>query len=141
MTTTLDNQGVQPYLFFDGRCDEAIEFYKRTLGAEVEMVMRFKECPAQDQVPPGSQEKVMHGSLLIRGSRVMLSDGNCAGKANFQGFSLSLTAKDPDDAARLFKGLSEGGKVQMPLGKTFFSPSFGTVTDRFGVGWMVIVAA
>ena len=141
MTTTPDNQGVQPYLFFDGRSDEAIEFYKKALGAELEMLMRFKECPDKSGIAPGSEEKVMHSSLRIRGCRIMISDGHCAGKANFQGFALSLTAKDPDDAARLFHAISEGGQVQMPLGKTFFSPSFGMATDRFGVGWMVVTDA
>jgi PhnB protein len=133
---------VQPYLFFDGRAEEAIEFYKRKLGAKVEMLMRFKEspeAPPPDKVPPGSDNKVMHACLRVGDTAVMASDGNCAGKPNFHGFSLSLSAKDEADAKRLFAALGDGGQVQMPLGKTFFSPAFGMVADRFGVSWMVIV--
>jgi PhnB protein len=133
-----------PYLFFDGRCEEAIAFYKKALGAEVEMMMRFKEAPEQPppgMVPPGSENKVMHACLRINGSSVMASDG-CAqeGKPKFQGFSLSVNAKDEAEADRMFAALADGGKVEMPLGKTFFAKRFGSVSDRFGVGWMVIVA-
>jgi PhnB protein len=133
-----------PYLFFDGRCEEAIAFYKKALGAEVEMMMRFKEAPEQPppgMIPPGSENKVMHACLRINGSSVMASDG-CAqeGKPKFQGFSLSVNAKDEAEADRMFAALADGGKVEMPLGKTFFAKRFGSVSDRFGVGWMVIVA-
>ena len=133
-----------PYLFFDGRCEEAIAFYKKALGAEVEMMMRFKEAPEQPppgMLPPGSENKVMHACLRINGSSVMASDG-CAqrGKPKFQGFSLSVNAKDEAEADRMFAALADGGKVEMPLGKTFFAKRFGSVSDRFGVGWMVIVA-
>ena len=133
---------IQPYLFFDGRCEEAVEFYKRALGAKVEMLMRYKDSPEAPQpgmVPPGSENKVMHSSLRIGDAVVMASDGHCAGKPSFQGFSLSLTARDEAEADRLFGALADGGQVQMPLGKTFFSPRFGMVADRFGVSWMVIV--
>lgn len=130
---------VQSYLFFDGRCDEAIEFYKKTLGATVEMLMRFKEAPEQAPCAPGSENKVMHASLKIGETRVMASDGRNTGKPEFKGFALSLNAKDEADADRLFNGLSAGGTVMMPLGKTFFSPRFGMTTDKFGVNWMVIV--
>ena len=133
-----------PYLFFDGRCEEAIAFYKKALGAEVEMMMRFKEAPEQPPpgvLAPGSENKVMHACLRINGSSVMASDG-CAqeGKPKFQGFSLSVNAKDEAEADRMFAALADGGKVEMPLGKTFFAKRFGSVSDRFGVGWMVIVA-
>jgi PhnB protein len=133
-----------PYLFFDGRCEEAIAFYKKALGAEVEMMMRFKEAPEQPPpgtLPPGSENKVMHACLRINDSSVMASDG-CAqeGKPKFQGFSLSVNAKDEAEADRMFAALADGGKVEMPLGKTFFAKRFGSVSDRFGVGWMVIVA-
>ena len=133
---------VQPYLFFDGRCEEAVEFYKSKLGAKVEMLMRFRDSPEPPQpgmVPPGSDNKVMHACLRIGDTAVMASDGNCKGKPSFQGFSLSLDARDDADAKRLFTALAEGGQVNMPLGKTFFSPAFGMVADRFGVQWMVIV--
>ena len=125
---------VQPYLFFEGRCEEAVEFYRRALGAEVEMLMRMKDSPEPHQpgmVPPGSENKVMHVSFRIGDTKLMASDGMCTGKPSFQGFSLSITAKDAAEADR--------GKVHMPLGKTFYSPRFGMVADRFGVSWMVIV--
>jgi PhnB protein len=133
---------VQPYLFFDGRCEEAIEFYKKVLGIKVEMMMRFGESPdpiPEGMVPPGSEKKVMHSAFRVGDSLVMASDGNCGNKASFQGFSLSVDAKNAAEADNLFAALVDGGKVQMPLGKTFFSPRFGMLTDKFGVGWMVIV--
>ncbi len=134
---------VQPYLFFDGRCEEAADFYRRTLDAEIVMLMRWKECPEPQQpgmVPPGSGDKVMHMSLRIGETTVLASDGRCQGKPDFQGFALSLTAADEAEAQRRFAALADGGEVQMPLGKTFFSPQFGMVKDRFGVSWMVYVA-
>ena len=129
---------VQPYLFFEGRCEEAIEFYRKALGAKVEMLMHFKDNPEPmpGKAPPG--DKVMHSSFRIGETTVMASDGNCVGKPSFQGFSLSLTARDDAEAKRLFTALSDGGKVQMPLGKTFYASAFGMVADRFGVLWMVI---
>ena len=135
---------VQPYLSFDGRCEEAIEFYRSTIGAEVTMLMRFKECPAPAEpgmVPPGAGDKVMHMSFRIGDTTVLASDGRCLGQPNFQGFALSLTVPSDAEAERLFTALADGGQVQMPLGKTFFSSSFGMVADRFGVGWMVYVAS
>jgi PhnB protein len=133
---------IQPYLFFDGRCEEALDFYKRALGADVTMLMRFKdspEPPRADCVQPGSLDKVMHASFKIGDSEIMASDGNCQGKPSFQGFGLSLPAKDVAQAEKFFTALSDGGQVQQPLTKTFFSPSFGMVADRFGITWMVIV--
>jgi PhnB protein len=134
---------VQPYLFFDGRCEEALEFYRKTLGAEVLMLLRFKDSPEPPQpgmVPPGSEDKVMHTSFRIGETTVMASDGRCQGRPSFQGFSLVLTASNEAEANRLFAALADGGQVQMPLAKTFFSPRFGMVADRFGVSWMIIVA-
>ena len=131
---------VQRYLFFDGRCEEAVEFYRKTLGAEVLMLMRFKESPDPGMAPPGSGEKVMHMSMRIGDTEVMASDGQCLGRPSFQGFSLSLSAANDAEAERLFTSLSDRGKVQMPLTKTFFSSRFGMVADRFGVSWMVYVA-
>jgi PhnB protein len=134
---------VEPYLFFDGRCEEAIEFYRKALGAEVTMLMRYKESPEPTppgMIPPGSENKVMHSNLRIGETMVMASDGNCQGKPSFQGFSLSVTAPNEVEAKRMFAALADGGQVQMPLGKTFFSPCFGMVADRFGVAWMIIVA-
>ena len=135
---------VQAYLFFDGRCEEALGFYQRTLGAEPAMMMRFKEAPEGPPpgvIPPGSENKVMHASFRIGDTTVMASDGRCSGKPNFQGFALSITVPNEQQADRTFAALADGGQVQMPLGKTFFSPRFGMVTDRFGVSWMIIVAA
>jgi PhnB protein len=132
----------QPYLFFEGRCEEAVEFYKHVLGAEVMMLMRYKdspEPPPPGKVPPGSGNKVMHASLRIGESIIMASDGLCQGKPAFHGFSLSLSVRTEAEARRLFGALEDGGQVQMPLAKTFYSPLFGMVNDRFGVGWMVIV--
>ena len=135
---------VQPYLFLDGRCEEAIEFYRRALGAEVTMLMRFKDSPEPHppgMIPPGAENKVMHSSLRIGETTVMASDGQCLGKPTFQGFSLSLTVPNDAEAERLFAKLADGGQVQMPLNKTFFSSRFGMVADRFGVSWMVVVMA
>jgi len=134
---------VQPYLFFEGRCEEAIEFYRSALGAKVEMLMRYKESPEPPQpgmVPPGSENKVLHSSFRIGETTVMASDGHCQGRPNFQGFSLSLTVPNDAEATRLFGALADGGRVRMPLAKTFFSSRFGMVADRFGVSWMIIVA-
>ena len=129
---------IQPYLFFEGRCDEAVAFYRAALGAEVTMLMRFKEGP--QPCAPGSEEKVMHASLRIGDTTVLVSDGRCGGKPGFQGFALSLTVPSDAEAERLFAAVSDGGQVQMPLTKTFFTTRFGMVADRFGVLWMVYVA-
>jgi PhnB protein len=131
---------IQPYLFFEGRCEEAIEYYRQTLGAEVIMMMRFKDSPepsSPEMCPPGSEDKVMHATFRIGETEVMASDGMSSGKPHFQGVSLSLTVPDEATANRVFGALGEGGQVQMPLTKTFFSPSFGMVADRFGVSWMI----
>lgn len=135
---------VQPYLFFEGRTEEALEFYRRALGAEVLMLMRFSESP--DPVPPGmipagAENKVMHASFAIGGAEIMASDGRCAGTTNFGGISVSLSVPDEETADRFFAALSEGGQVQMPIGRTFWSPRFGVVADRFGVSWMIGVEA
>lgn len=134
---------IEPYLLFNGRCEEAVEFYKKALGAEVLMIMRYKESPEPPppgRVPAGWDNKIMHTCLRIGNANVMASDG-CSEGVNFQGFSLSLTTANEADASRKFAALAEGGQVQMPLAKTFWSPCFGMVTDRFGVGWMVTVAS
>lgn len=141
--TQAQSQQVQPYLFFDGKCEEALEFYKSALGAKVDMMMRFKDNPEPQASGPGcaagSEDKVMHAAFRVGETLIMASDGMAGGKPEFKGFSLSVTAKDAADADRLFAALGKGGQVQMPLGKTFFSPRFGMVADKFGVGWMVIV--
>jgi len=130
---------VQPYLFFDGRCEEAIDFYKKTVGADVKMLMRFKDSPDKTMISPGSENKVMHAQIQIGDTAVLVSDGRCLGKPNFQGFALTISAKSEAEADTLFAALSDGGEVRMPLAKTFFSPRFGMLADKFGVGWMVLV--
>jgi PhnB protein len=134
---------LQPYLNFNGRCEEALEFYKSALGAEVTMLMRFKENP---EPPPGTPtnngEKILHSSVRIGSAEFMASDGHCTGKGtSFQGFGLSLKLPDANKAKQAFSALSEQGKIEMPLAKTFWSPCFGMVTDRFGVMWMTTVPA
>jgi PhnB protein len=134
---------VEPYLFFNGRCEEAIEFYQRAIGAEVVMKMRFSDSPEPcdpKMVPPGTEHKIMHGHLRVGAASILVSDGNCGSPAKFEGMALSLTVSNPDAAAKAFAALGDGGKVNMPLTKTFFSPSFGMLADRFGVPWMVYVA-
>lgn len=129
---------VEPYLFFDGRCEQAMDFYKQALGAQVQFLMRFKDNPEPGYNPPDSGDKVMHACLRIGDTQVMASDGNCTGKPAFQGFALTFNAATPAEAEQRFKALGEGGQVQMPLAETFFAKSFGMVADRFGVSWMVI---
>ena len=142
MSKTKHNGVIQPYLFFNGRCEEAIEFYKNALGAEVQMMMRYKESPEPPppgMVPPGFENKVMHASLRVGQTIVMASDGCTADGPKFEGFSLSVAVSTPAEVDAIFNALAVGGKVGMPLNKTFWSPRFGMVTDKFGVGWMVTV--
>jgi len=133
---------IQPYLNFDGRSDEAAAFYKKALGAEVEMLMRFKDNPepqSSECTMASPPDKVMHMCLKIGEDRIMASDGACKGQAKFEGISLTYTAANETDAKRVFGALGDGGNVQMPMAKTFFSPAFGMVADKFGVSWMVLV--
>jgi PhnB protein len=133
---------VEPYLFFNGRCEEALKFYQRALGAKINAMMRFSdspETPPPDKVPPGSGNNIMHASFQIGETTIMASDGCSQGEAKFEGFALSLAVPSELEADRAFAALSEGGHADMPLGETFFAKKFGMVTDRFGVSWMVIV--
>ena len=129
---------VEPYLMFEGRTEEALQFYQQKLGAKVEAIIRFKENPEPKYNPPDSGEKVMHSLFRIGDAQIMTSDGNCTGKPGFQGFALTLNAANAAEANQRFNALADGGKVQMPLSETFFAKSFGMVADRFGVNWMVI---
>jgi PhnB protein len=133
---------LQPYVFFDGRCDEALEFYKKALGAEVTALVRYKESPdlqATAMMPPGSKDKVMHCNVRIRDTQIMASDGgNITGQPKFEGFALTLNARDVDDAKTLFTALSDGGQVQLPPTETFFAESFAMLGDKFGVHWMIL---
>jgi len=135
---------VQPYLMFGGRCEEAVNFYRDAVGAEVQMLMRFKESP--EATPPGMVpdnwgDKIMHSAFKIGDTLIMASDGCNSTQTGFQGISLALSVANPAEAEKKFAALSQGGQVTMPLTKTFFSPSFGTLNDRFGVSWMVVVEA
>jgi len=135
---------IQPYLMYNGRCEEAIDFYCRALGAKVQMLMRYSEAPEPPppgSMPAGSENKVMHASLQIGESPVSMSDGHCSGQSAFEGFTLSITVPTVAEADRVFAALADGGQVRMPLTKTFFSPRFGMLADRFGVAWMVYVPA
>jgi PhnB protein len=133
---------IQPYLMFGGRCQEALDFYSKALGAQVDMLMLFKDSPdptPPGMLPPGFENKVMHCSFRIGGNTIMASDG-CSEESNaFKGFSLSYTVASEADAKKIFAALSDSGQVQMPLTKTFWSPCFGMLTDRFGIGWMIMV--
>jgi len=133
---------IEPYLFFDGRCEEAIEHYRKTLGATVENLVRFKDSPEANNgtMPPNSENKIMHASFRVGDSRINCSDGTCLGKPVFQGVSLVAEVKTDADAERVFKALSEGGAVHQPLIQTFFSSRFGMLADKFGVAWMVMTA-
>ena len=133
---------IHPYLFFGGRCEEAFAFYQKAVGAEIGMLMRHSDSP--DPAPPGMlspgfEDKIMHGEIRIGGSTVMASDG-CGEAVSFNGFSLALSLETASDAERVFNALAEGGEITMPLAKTFWSPSFGMLTDQFGLGWMIMVA-
>ncbi len=139
----MSNTIVQSYLFFGGRCDEALEFYRTALGARVDFLTRYKESPEPlppGRLPPGFENKVMHATFRIGETTLMASDG-CEEGATFAGFSLSLAVPTEAEANRAFAALAAGGQVKMPLTKTFWSPCFGMVTDRFGIGWMVSVLA
>ena len=129
---------IQSYLFFGGRCEEALEFYRKALGAEVIFLMRYGESPESGTMP-GLENKVMHASFRIGETELCASDGRCEGSTNFQGFGLILTASTEEEVNRIFGALTDGGEVQMPLAKTFYSPRFGMATDRFGVLWMVMM--
>jgi PhnB protein len=131
---------IQPYLAFNGRCEEAIEFYRKALDAEVTMMLRFKQSPDQSMISPDNAEKVMHADLKIGDGVILMSDGMCTGSTKFEGISLSYTVADEAEATRRFNALADCGEVRMPLAKTFFSPSFGMLQDKFGVGWMIYVA-
>lgn len=137
----MSNTLIQPYLMFGGRCEEALEFYRTALGAQIDMLMRHKdspEAPPPGMLPAGFEDKVMHASFRIGGTVLMASDG-CEQGQEFKGFSLSIAVTDTAEAERYFAALSDGGAVQMPLAKTFWSPCFGMLTDRFGISWMINV--
>ncbi len=133
---------VQPYLSFEGRCEEALDYYRRTLDAEVTSLMRFKEMPNPQpgMISPGAENKVMHASFRVGDQLLMASDGRCTGQANFQGVTLALTVQNDAEAEKVFAALTDGGQVRMPLTKTFFSSRFGMAADKFGVPWMIMVA-
>jgi len=132
---------INPYLFFEGRCEEAIEFYKKALGAGVQLLMRFRDCPVPPPagLPPGNENKIAHARLRVGQNVLLVSDGRCSRKIAFRGFFLSISVSTEAEVDKIFGALADGGQVHMPLGKTFFSPRFGMVMDRFGLGWMILV--
>ena len=130
---------VQPYLFFDGRCDQALEFYKKAVRADVKMLMRWKDSPDPSMCTPGNADKVMHAQFQVGETTIMTSDGSNTGTPKFEGFALTIAAKTEAEADKLFGALSDGGQVTMPMHKTFFSPRFGMLADKFGVNWMILV--
>jgi PhnB protein len=132
---------IEPYLFFEGCCEEAIKFYCGVLGAEVTTLMRYGESPEPGACPPGAENKIRHANLRMGDARVSVSDGLNGGRPYFQGFSLILSLSSEAEAQRMFQALAEGGQIHMPLAKTFYSPLFGMVADRFGVSWMIMVTA
>ena len=129
---------VQTYVYGDGRSEEMLSFYKQAVGAQITMLMKFKEAPDQSQMSPGSAEKIMHAAFKVGETDIMISDGMNKGNPKFDGFALTIQAKDPAEAEKYFKGLTNGGEVTMPLAETFFAKSFGMLRDKFGVNWMVI---
>jgi PhnB protein len=137
MSAKNDNRIVQPYLLFEGCCEEALEFYRKAIGADVTALVRFKDSPEPGMCAPGAGNKIMHSSFRIGESTLLASDGRCTGKPSFQGFSLSLSAVDDAQAERLFAALEDGGQVFVPLDKTPFASRFGIVADRFGVSWTI----
>ena len=140
MATTESDMRVQPYLFYGGRCEEALEFYKTALGAEVLALMRFSDAPEPHPgLEPGNENKVMHAVFRVGQTTLMASDGRCTGEPDFDGFSLSISLRDEAEADRVFNALAQGGKVEMPLSGTFWARKFGMLEDKFGLGWMVSV--
>ncbi len=132
---------VQPYLSFEGRAQEAIDFYKSALDAKVDVIMHFKDAPPEvlSQMSPQSRDKIMHAAFRIGDTQVMASDGQCTGKSTFSGIALTLNATSNAEAEKMFNALAQGGgKVNMPMSETFFAHRFGMVADKFGVGWMVL---
>jgi PhnB protein len=129
---------IEPYLFFEGRCEEAVEFYRKAIGADVVALIRFRESPDKTMIPPGMEDKVMHACLRVGNAAVMASDGMGTGAASFKGFALTLNVADEPEARQKFDALSDGGRVTMPLSETFFAQRFGMVNDRFGVAWMIM---
>jgi PhnB protein len=129
---------VQPYLSLEGRAEEAIAFYKSALGATVDVIMRFKDAPPEAQASPDSKDKIMHSAIRVGDTQIMLTDGQCSGKAVFSGITLTLNASGNAEAEALFHALGQGGKVTMPMTETFFAHRFGFCADKFGVNWMVL---
>lgn len=133
---------IEPYLFYPGTCEEAVEFYKTALDATCAFLMRYGDSPEptpSDTLQPGSENKVMHTTFHVGGSAIMASDDGCGEARPLGGFSLSIALDDKEQATRYFNALAEGGTITMPLGETFWSPLFGSVTDKFGVNWMINV--
>jgi PhnB protein len=130
---------VQPYLFFDGKCVEALEFYKKAIAADVKTVLRWKDSPDPSMCTPANADKVMHAHFNVGDTAILASDGHNNGAPKFEGFALTITTKSEAEADKLFGALSDGGNVTLAMTKTFFSPHFGMLADKFGVHWMIMV--
>lgn len=128
---------IQTYLFFNGRCDEAVDFYRKAIGAKPGQLMRYKESPDQSMITPEWENKVMHGSFTVGDTEILVSDGRAGDSLRFEGFSLTLRPGEAE-ADRMFAALGDGGTVGMPLSRTFFAKKFGMLKDKFGVAWMII---
>ena len=128
---------VNPYLFYNGNCEEALKYYQKVLDARIEAMLPYEGGPAEMPIPADYKKKIMHAQVTIDGEVLMASDAPPGHFQQPQGFSVSLQVEDPADAERRFKALAEGGTVNMPFGKTFFSKGFGMCVDKFGIPWMV----
>ena len=132
---------LEPYLFFNGNCAEAMRFYEKTLGGKVEMMMKASEAPGGVEKPGSKADGILHAAISVDGQRLLASDWMSPDPyPGISGVSLSLVYQTVDEAARRFNALADGGKVTMPMAKTFFSPRFGMLADKFGVQWMILVA-
>lgn len=128
---------INPYLVFNGQCEAAFKFYEKLLGGKITGIMTHANSPMANQVPPEWRDKVMHAHMTVGNSVLMGSDAPPQHFQKPQGFSVSIGVKTVEEGERIFKALSENGAVQMPFQKTFWSPGFGMLTDRFGIPWMV----
>src|SRR3569832_1454200 len=125
------------YIFFDGTCAAAMRFYERVTGGKLTAMLKYSESPDPKTCPPGSDDRIMHASLVIDGRNLMASDSPAGQHKPMQGFSLALYYDNPEEGKRKFDMLADGGSVVMPFGPTFWAKGFGMVTDKFGTPWMV----
>jgi PhnB protein len=128
---------VNIYLNFNGNCEEAFKFYEKTLGAKIDSLMKHSGSPAEEHVAPEWRDKVLHARLAVGDTIIMASDAPPEYQTEARGFYISLQIDDANEARRIFDAFADGGRVAMPLGKTFWAELFAMVTDRFGTPWMI----